>query len=95
MNLKVVKTPKSLIRNKYINLKPEELDIQPGDLVNHSDSEQTLEYKFIKWIPEGDIKVAHCRLGDINRFFYSDSVKLSTKEIKRRKLLKKKNKVKK
>lgn len=85
--IQLVKKKGKLDRNKYVQLSKEELDIQPKDFVNQADTEQTKEFEFVKWEQELVGRVAHCREGLNNRYFYEDSIKKSKRSIKNNKVL--------
>lgn len=88
--IQLVKKKGRLDRNRYVQLSELELDIQPKDLVNQADAEQTKEFEFVKWEQELVGRVAHCREGLNNRYFYEDSIKKSKRSIKNNKILTKK-----
>jgi len=85
--IQVVKKKGKLDRNRYIHLSEAELNIHPKDLVNQADAEQTKEFEFVKWEQELVGRVAHCREGLNNRYFYEDSIKKSKRSIKNDKIL--------
>jgi hypothetical protein len=85
--IKLVQKKGKLDRYCYKNLTEEELNINPKDLVNQADAEQTKEFEFVAWEQELTDKVAHCRDGLNNRYFYEDSIKKSKRSIKNDKIL--------
>lgn len=82
---KIVKQKGCLDRVRYINLKKEELEIIPGDLVQHSDSDSSVDYIFVRFREDGTGKYAECREDVKIRSFHLDSIKKSARQLKKEK----------
>lgn len=85
VKIQLVKVKGKLDRNRYLDLSKEEKDLKLYDSVEHADY-PGIEFKFLKFNSWNQEEYVECLdSNNMRRFFYPDSVKKSSKQIKREK----------